>query len=459
MSAFSEVQTAPRHRLQVIDQDRALPTDDTRARAGTARGTAWMVFIAAEFYLMSNPLAFIPGFEVALDNALALALGFGLLQLWWLRPGRVPLSVICFLGFAGLSQLWSGFPAETRGAWEIYLAIAVVAWFIASQVSHAVLAYGLLLGGVLVTTISCYAAWAVIPGATLPPGSDGVIAGVGTNRNILAYTLALTLPALGVPPRTRAGKGVWLLGLGVALAGMVLAGSGTGLIVGALCLMAFLAMRSLEWAAYRSRRVLNGLRAGIVGAMMLAPLTIGVLAAVVGRDATTFSGRTFLWESTWRISRDALWGGYGWGVVWRHPWLPAPYNQVEDRIIFGADGTWYSHGHNSFFDLVPQLGLVGVLLAVVIHVAILARVWGARRSAARTSRTDLEGSRAAYDGSRLLVLGLLSLLVFGAMEPLFTIPVGWFVLVMLASVRLAQNADRLPSLRQWFRRATASSRE
>lgn len=457
MSAV-EVKPAPRHRMPVVVTEPTGPVE-TRAQAGTARGAAWIVFIAVELYLMSNPLVFIPGFALSLDDALALALAFGLLQWRWLRPGRVPWSVVLFLGFAGLSQLWSGFPSESRFAWEVYLAIAVMAWFTATQVKPAVLSHGLLAGGVLVTAISCYAAWAAIPGSVLPPDGGGVIAGVGTNRNILAYTLALSLPALGVPPRSLVGRLVWLLGLGVVLMGMVLAGSGTGLIVAAFCVLVVLAMRSLEWVGRRSRRLQRALRAGLAGALLVAPLALGVLAALLGRDATTFSGRTYLWASTWEVSKDALWGGYGWGVVWRHPWLPAPYNHVEDRIILGADGTWYSHGHNSVFDLLPQVGLIGVALALAIHVAIALRAVRSRAAAARMSATDPEASRDAYDASRLLVLGLAALMLFGAMEPLFTIPIGWFVLVMVACVSLdpgvAAGTGSLGALRR--RRSAAPS--
>lgn len=401
------------------------------------RGAVWTVFVAMEFYLFSNPLVFIPWFEFSLDSGVEIALLFTLLQAPWLRWRLPPATVVLFLGFTALSAVWSQLDWVTWINVQIYLSIAVVAWLVSVNVSPRVLSHGLLLGGVLVVVLSVYALQERLPGAGVGEGNSGFMAGVGTNRNILAYVLAPVCAVIAMPPRTRLGWVVWSPAMALVLVGLWLADSATGDIstLAALVTMALLFMA--EW----SRRQLvprrrRWLWVGVLALLSLVVWRMNDVAALLGRDTTTFSGRLPIWKAAWEATQPQLWQGFGWGAVWPHPWVPAPPNKVMDVIWFATNDPFYypPHGHSSLFDLLPQVGLIGVALAVLIHLEVLARAVALRRP----HRTDAEDVAAG----RMVIVLLVVLLVFGLSEPLTTIPFGWFLLVIACGILPLERRGR-----------------
>ncbi len=406
------------------------------------RGAMWTIFVAAEFYLLSNPLVFIPWFEWSLDSAIEIALLFVLLQLPWLRLRPPPVTVVLFLAFTALSALWSQLPAISWINIQIYVIIAIIAWVISCNVSTRVLGHGLLLGGVLIVVLSLYALHEHLPGAEVGAGNSGYMAGVGTNRNILAYVLAPVCAVIAMPPRTRLGWLVWAPGVVVVVVGLWLADSGTGDISTAAALVTIAFLFGTERAHQhlsRSRR--RGVWVAGLALVSLIVWRMSDVAALFGRDTSTFSGRLPIWEGAWKATQPQLWQGFGWGAVWPHPWVPAPPNHVMDVIWFATNDAYYypPHGHSSLFDLLPQVGLIGVALAVLIHLETLARAVALR----------LPGLADAEDvaAGRMVIVLLVVLLVFGLSEPLTTIPFGWFLLVIVCGVLPFRRPDRAPGRR------------
>lgn len=115
--------------------------------------------------------------------------------------------------------------------------------------------------------------------------------------------------------------------------------------------------------------------------------------------------------------------GLGWGAVWPHPWQTADPNTFTTEL-FTDLGTVYTHGHNSFMDVLPQLGWIGVALLVWCYLDLIAR--SARRMWTRFR------SRAASDSAMLVLVTAAGQLAFGATEPMAVIPMGWFVLVVIS---------------------------
>lgn len=418
-------------------------------QAGTMRGAVWAVFVATEFYLFSNPLVFIPWFEFSLDTGVEYAVFFFLLQAPWLRWRLPPLTVVLFLAFATLGLTWSQQADVTLINLEIYLAIAVIAWIIASNISTRVFSHALLLGGVLVVALSLYALHENLPGAGIAEGSEGFMAGVGTNRNILAYVLAPVCASIAMPPRTRRGWVLWGPAVAFVLAGLWLADSATG----DISTLAALATVGILFAGEWSRHHLDRRRrsAAWIGGLALGGLLVwrmGEVAAFFGRDASTFSGRVPIWKAAWEATQPQLWQGFGWGSVWPHPWVPAPPNHVMDVIWFATnDPNYYPpHGHSSLFDLLPEVGLIGVALAALMHLEVAGRAVMLRRSPVATQ----EDVRAG----RLVIVLLVVVLVFGISEPLTTIPFGWFLLVIACGILPIRRRDRLLHQRPGRRRST-----
>lgn len=398
--------------------------------AGSWSGAVWTVAISLDFFWLSIPYVF-TDFEESLPLACAATLVAVLLTLPRMRVRRPAWTVVALLAFGNVSALWSVDPVQTIGFTTDYLVVAVIATVIAWNCAARTVAQGMMLGGVVVFTTSVYAFWAGLPLADVPPGGQGYLAGVGANRNILSYTLVLALCfAVSFLPRTWWARVVWALGLGSILVGIFLAQSSTGYIAALvlLCTAATLAWADRPRAEDTVRAALRGRRALLPLAAIVATGALGLelLGRLLGRDTSTLSGRVPLWQAVWESSTGLdRWIGAGWGAVWPHPWHPASSNVLYLDIVDQA-GITLLHGHNAFFDLLPEVGLVGAALFLLVYVQA---VWSALRL--RDPRRGPNPARAA--ASRAMLLGILALVLFGLTEPMSTIPLGWFIAVLLAT--------------------------
>jgi O-antigen ligase len=104
-----------------------------------------------------------------------------------------------------------------------------------------------------------------------------------------------------------------------------------------------------------------------------------------------------------------------------------------------------THGHNSVIDLLAEVGIIGVALCALVFVVAWASA-SARLTAPGPTDEDRIAGRAA-------ILGLVALLVLGVTEPLVTIPVGWFVLVISTALHspLVGDTGQWPRMLRWLR--------
>jgi len=388
----------------------------------------WTLVIAFDLLLLSNPLVLISEFPTSLHWA-EIATGIGLLlTLHRVKLPTIPVSVLAFLAWCLLSALWSIDQHSTLEATWFYLQITLVAVVVAANVDSVIFAAGLSLGGVMVVGASVWAFETQQVGAYYVGVDRIVMLGLSMNMNILAYTLVIALVgclSLALPKR-RWTWVLWLATLATLGYGVVRAGSATGYL-GAICL----AVVAVLFASPIARELRRTTVAALFAALVFVIGALLTVVALLGKDLTTVSDRLPFWEATLEVTGDAPFAGFGWGAVWRNLWWANPTNDVAEQI-YAAAGLRLTHGHNNFVQIAPELGLVGVALAVAIFVQLGIRAFG--RSDRRTRLRPTRQYRA------LLALGLVALNVFGLTEPMLTVPLGWWTVTALLSLRVTAPA-------------------
>lgn len=418
-----------RYRVPVLS-DRPASSEDGSGRGvllSSWSGGVWVLAIAASYFFISSPLVFEPDFDTSLRRAIWCTTIACVLTLPALRLPRAPWAALPFLGFASASVLWSTNPDNTIHFLGLYVVLSLLAVVTASNVSTRVLGLGVMAGAAVVIATSVYAYGRHLPGADVAPGSSGYLAGVGTNRNILAYTMILAFPFVAAHvPRGRLQRACWALAALVILSGILLAESATG--IAAVCVISAvgLVIGSRDHLIATGR--VPGRRYwGVVGGLMAVLTGLGVAwYELAHRDLSrdfSLTGRVRIWDAVWTSTRpSARWVGDGWGSVWPHPWRLASPNSEFDAIIRTL-GYFVTHGHNSVMDLVPEVGLVGVGLFSLIYVVPVVRALRARRA----------GSPVDRESGRVTVLGVIALVLAGVTEPISTIPLGFYMAMLLVT--------------------------
>lgn len=406
---------------------------DSRPRAALSspRGWLWLPVVAASFFWMSNPIVFVREFDDSVGKTIAWTAVAVALTLPWLRIPRVPWPWVAFLALCAASLLWTIDPASTGDSVTLYLTLTALAVIIAASCEPEVVAWGMGLGGVAVVVLSIYAFEKTMYGSQYPTEFGIAFAGVGTNENILAYTLAVSLAAMVAlgRPRPLALQAAWLAVLAVHAYGLYLASSGTGYLTTVSILL--VAAGLVVWPRLRSVRR-HVLVIWAAGATALVAVALLVVTVGLDKQLSTVSGRVPFWHATIGSTLDqAPFLGSGWGAVWAHPWDLAPPNAVVDDIYARA-GYPLPHGHNFFVDVLPELGIVGVLLVVLM---VLYTLRAARDNGfVAVSPDPVSG--------RLVLFVLVSLLVSGVSEPMLTVPLGWWSLTLVVALTRQRAARR-----------------
>ena len=422
MSQHAMTGSAARRARQSWDDLVAWHDSRSRATMSSPRGWLWAAVVAASFFWMSNPLVFVRIFDDSVRYTAICTAVAAVLTLPWLRLPRVPWPWLLFLALCLLSQLWTIDDASTDTAIGLYVTLTALAVVVAANCDAEVVAWGMALGGVVVVVLSIYAFEKTMWGSTQDTIEGLSPAGVGTNVNILAYTVAVALAALmSLRPRRLLSRVAWAAVFAVNAYGIYVAGSGTGYLT---CLTVALAVAGVAAIP----RVTVARRHAILTSTAVASLllVLGLALVVTGLDKqlSTISGRGPFWEATVAATAaEAPALGSGWGAVWAHPWAPAPPNSVADDIYARA-GFPLPHGHNFFVDILPELGALGLLL-VVAMVAYAVRA---------VRRSGVSGASAAATGGRLALLVSVALLTSGVTEPMLTVPLGWWALTVVVAL-------------------------
>ncbi|KAE8765232.1 O-antigen ligase family protein [Georgenia thermotolerans] len=371
------------------------------------------------FFLISYPRIVLPSIVDSMWWLAGLALLVVLIDHRQISLRRPPLAMAVFLAFCLTSLAWSLNPSATATSVLLYAWIALLALTVTSNTDSNTLARGIRWGGLLTacSAVKPFVTTLTETGATV---ASTPLLGVHGNRNIVSYTLLLALCAgLTYRPSGRLRRIRWATAVCVILAVLLLARSATGYLatIAVLAVWGGLTI-SARMTPRRAARSRIAVASATTGTAILAALNIERISEFMGRTSS-LSGRLPLWRAIIEASGDAAIRGDGWGAVWAYAWRPAPPNEMK-QLIDELTGFPLSHGHNAVLDLLPQVGLIGVGICVLIVLrALVVVLIPTTRDAAGT---------VAWIGTTITAL-----LVMGATEPMFTVPLGWFLLVACAT--------------------------
>lgn len=386
----------------------------------------WAIGTGVALFLLSNPLVVVSPFPTSLKATVVITAAMAVLTWRHFVVPAIPVPVLAYMAFMPASLIWTINTPATLYATILYFTIALIALAISALASPTAIVLGLTAGG----TVVAVGSWLLT--RNLPFTSPGRLSGLGTNPNILAYTLCLaTCGALALLGGSRWRRVALILTLAVSAIILVLARSATGILAFVALIAVATCLAVFEYSRMRQRpRARRAFFLLIGAACLLGAVMSPLLARIFGKDVTSVSGRMDLWLATIRATTDAPLLGYGWGAVWQHPWQVAPRNPVVESI-FTLAGMEQTHGHNSLMDVLPQLGLLGGALVI----AILA--WLTIKSY-RLLLTDVGATSQAHTAARFGLLVVTAHVILGYTEPLVSIPLGWFML-LLASTMVAQQ--------------------
>lgn len=401
-------------------------------RAGLVKSLAVLVIV-----MLTIPRVF--GHDPSPYLKIAAALGAALAILAWRGHGErfVPWPAAALVVVAGASVLWS---VDQRVTAEL-AAITALVTALAATFARAVPARSRprYVTGALVVVVGGSSLWAMADGPwafTYDWRGTPLFQGLYRNWNITGYTLALLLPAvLALRPRTWTGRALQVVGIVGSLAVLRATHSATSFITGLVLTCIMLVLLGIGIAQQRLRvGHEHRLWRRVVGAGLLCTVAAAaVFVKVTGsldKSVSTLSGRTDLWRGVAEVSAQVPVGGFGWGTVWRYHWFLQPVNERSKEI--NEHVPWpLAHGHSTVFDVLPQLGIVGVVVVVALLVIVS---WRALNAVVR----------GADEVSTWAFLSVVALLILGVTEPILSIPLGWFLLCLVLATLAPARSRALP---------------
>lgn len=350
--------------------------------------------------------------------------------------GLLPVSLLVFLGWMGLSIIWSEYQWASLGSIAYQLALTVLALYVGllrdpiqivrafGDVLRVALGLSIVIEIVLGVLLDTEAPFLGIQGNL---GQGGPIQGIFEARNISAVVAVLAIITFvtewltnSVPRALAIGS---VIGASVYL---VLTQAALGFLMAAVVLVAAFALYLLRRTSPARRRLAQTLLA--LGAVIAA----GVLFVLRERiadildAARDFDFRIEVWSEIGGLMQTRSLQGWGWIGHWRLE-LP-PYlavNPSDPRVPASA--------LNAFVDAWLQLGIVGAILLGLILVLAFTRTW--LLATQRHSRVYLWPS-----------LTLVALLVSSIAESVLLVDWGWLAVVICVII-----ASRELSWRQGLR--------
>jgi exopolysaccharide production protein ExoQ len=302
--------------------------------------------------------------ETTMTSAVGFFLVGGMGVLLWMQsaPGalnwRHGLMLCClmFVGWNFISLLWTIDAMQSIRKLAIFGLMLVGAFGLAARFELEDLIWiGILsLTGLIIIALLAEAAY----GTFRPWRHDYRFAGTchPNDQGLQCAMLALLAGFAEFTGRDRPWLRRWLMALG--LLGLALSKSRTTLValIAAAAIALVLRSRGLQrWlVAAGCIAVLSA--AGILSSFVtVSALNDTANVAAMGRrqNLSSLTGRLPLWEEVWKAAEQRLAVGYGNGAFWNEK------NVLKYSEIFG----WHiPHAHNSYLDLILQVGLVGLVL-------------------------------------------------------------------------------------------------
>ena len=425
----------PRTRTSALELSRSILASPplAKALATTAIGTAVLAFPIHQLIGWPGLIGIIGPLVVL--GALALAAQWQ--EIGW--SGLLPISLIAFVGWAGVSFFWSQYHWASLGGLSYLLAFTILGIFVA--LARDTIQIVRTFGDVLRFTLALSLALEILSGILINRpihllGISGRIAflgpiqGLADTRDQLGLICVIALITFGTELRTRS------IGRGWGIASIVLAAVMLLLTRAPLAFGAMLVVGSAAGALYLLRRTSpNSRRFWQLGVLALAA-AIAVVAWIYRSPIVTafnaggdLTYRLTVWRAVFALTQAKTLQGWGWVGAW--PTRSAPFN-----LISGSSSRLAQSANNAYLDVWFQLGLIGFILFLGFLGLAFTRSW-------------LLASRRRSVVFTWPALVLVALLIGSLAESSILVEFGWITLVV-CSVK----ASRELSWRRAFEAAT-----
>ncbi len=360
---------------------------------------------------------------------------------------RLPFLAFAYVAWAGLSLVWSAWPAASLLTWALLVATTAQGLFIGSVLTWrdvvgavASAAKWVVAASLLFElAVAVFVRGPLLPGFAVPEGSvdpasawsrgdlfdGGPLQGIVGNADLLATVMLVAIIVFAVRYAARAPRrGLLWAWIAAAAFLFVRTGSVTGVTAAAfviLVLATVLVMRTARRPGERTRWYALYAFLGLGGGAVLWFGRDTVFGAL-GRGADLV-GREGVWADV--LARADQHPVIGWGFS--TPWI-ASEPLINGWIV--EQGQTEVQAHSMWLDAYFQLGGVGVALLVLV---MLAYVWRSWFFAVDRPRWDLRADRPYSPLTLLptLIGGLL--LVQGLTDSTPLVSWGWLFVVMFAS--------------------------
>ena len=355
--------------------------------------------------------------------------------------GLLPISLIAFVGWAGVSFFWSQYHWATLGGLSYLLAFTLLGIFVA--LARDTIQIVRTFGDVLRFTLALSLALEILSGILINRPINilgitghiaflGPIQGVLNTRDQLGLVCVIALITFGTELRTRS------IGRGWGVASIILGSIMLLLTRAPLAFGATLVVASAAGALYLLRRASPGSRRFWQFAVLVVAAAIAVVAWIyrspivaafnAGGDLTY---RLTVWREVFALTQAKVLQGWGWVGAW--PTTTAPFD-----LITGSSSRLAQSALNAYLDVWFQLGLVGFVLFLGFLGLAFTRSW-------------LLASRRRSVVFAWPALVLVALLIGALAESSILVEFGWMTLVV-CSVK----ASRELSWRRAFEAAAPS---
>lgn len=355
-------------------------TPDTGPDAAPDRAPRGVMWFATTVFILSTG-AFV---TVLLDGSSPVVLGLWIVAylvagavlldgaLRERRTVTVPLALVAFLALAAASVLWSAAPEVTLRR-SIGLGGTVLIGLVLAQRLRPVAIFDAMRRAVLVIAVVSLLFYLSGDARALDEVHD-TLRGVVATKNTLGRVMGLGLLACAATAFIDRGRLRLAIGSAVPMVvALALTGSTGGAIIAVLVLLMMAA--AMLWRSAVGRHALLGTAATVSGVFVLVAQATSAEAIVglVGRDLT-LTGRTRIWALSAEAFAQQPLLGYGYGTFW-HEAGPTAGRRIVALLYWSVP-----NAHNGLLDVALDVGVVGVVLAVLIIGGLLIRGIGDARA-------------------------------------------------------------------------------
>ena len=194
---------------------------------------------------------------------------------------------------------------------------------------------------------------------------DDAWRGIYDAKNGFGVVLALaTIVLLAYVKRSRRGYVLLVSGLAAVIALEIMAQSRTALVTSLLMVLLWPVLSMLRWKARKMSTLGVALVLIFIPAALLLWQRASALASLMDRNSD-LTGRTTIWSLCFEAIAKRPLLGYGYSAFWN-----ATDESAHIRYILGWDTPY---AHNTYIDVLLQLGTIGLLLYIVYIVLALKR--------------------------------------------------------------------------------------